>query len=78
MRSLKKSIFEIGFFSNKYINLAVFVSVLIQVILIEVPFFERIFSFEFVSIPEFLTLIALSSSVLWFGELYKWMQKKKE
>jgi Ca2+-transporting ATPase len=78
MRSLKKSIFEIGFFSNKYINLAVFVSVVIQVILIEVPFFERIFSFEFVSIPEFLTLIALSSSVLWFGELYKWMQKKKE
>ncbi|HZH69534.1 MAG TPA: HAD-IC family P-type ATPase, partial [Flavobacteriaceae bacterium] len=78
MRSLKKSIFEIGFFSNKYINLAVFVSVLIQVILIEVPFFERIFSFEFVSVPEFLTLIALSSTVLWFGELYKWMQKKKE
>lgn len=78
MRSLKKSIFEIGFFSNRYINLAVFVSVLIQVILIEVPFFERIFSFEFVSIPEFLTLIALSSTVLWFGELYKWVQKKKK
>ncbi|WP_188442769.1 cation-translocating P-type ATPase [Planktosalinus lacus] len=74
MRSLKKSVFEIGFFSNKYINLAIFVSVLVQVIIIEVPFFERIFSFEFVSVPEFIILIALSSIVLWTGELYKYIK----
>lgn len=76
MRSLKKSVFEIGFFSNKYINLAIFVSVLIQVIIIEVPFFELIFSFAFITIPEFLTLIAMSSIVLWSGELYKYLQRK--
>ncbi|MEX0998062.1 MAG: HAD-IC family P-type ATPase [Flavobacteriaceae bacterium] len=76
MRSLKKSIFEIGFFSNKYINLAILVSVLVQVVIIEMPFFQHIFSFEFVSVPEFLTLIALSSTVLWTGELYKFIKYK--
>jgi P-type Ca2+ transporter type 2C len=76
MRSLKKSVFEIGFFSNKYINLAIFVSILIQVIIIEVPFFQYIFSFEFVSVLEFITLVALASIVLWCGELYKYLKYK--
>tara|TARA_R110000850_G_scaffold277127_1_gene423106 strand:- start:9127 stop:11844 length:2718 start_codon:yes stop_codon:yes gene_type:complete len=76
MRSLKKSIFEIGFFSNKYINLAIVVSVIVQVVIIEVPFIQHIFSFEFVSVTEFLALIVLSSTVLWSGELYKYLQYK--
>lgn len=76
MRSLKKSVFEIGFFSNKYVNLAIFLSIIIQVVIIEVSFFQNIFSFEFISIVEFLILIALSSFVLWTGELYKYLQFK--
>lgn len=74
MRSLKYSIFKIGMFSNKYINLALAVSVVIQLLLIEVPFFEMLFGFEFVSIAEFLTMIALSSFVLIMGEIYKWIK----
>jgi len=76
MRSLKKSVFEIGFFSNKYVNIAIILSVIIQVGIIELPFFQRIFSFEFVTLFEFLILIALSSFVLWTGELYKYLQFK--
>jgi P-type Ca2+ transporter type 2C len=76
MRSLKKSVFEIGFFSNKYVNLAIIISVIIQVMIIELPFFQRVFSFEFVSVPEFLTLIVLSSAVLWSGEFYKYVKYK--
>lgn len=74
MRSLKKSIFEIGFFSNKYINIAIVISVIVQIIIIEVPFFQHIFSFEFISVSEFLTLIVLSSTVLWTGELFKFIK----
>jgi P-type Ca2+ transporter type 2C len=76
MRSLKYSVFKIGFFSNKYINIAIFVSVVIQVMLIEIPFFEMLFGFEFVSAVEFLTMIALSSLVLIFGEIYKFIKQK--
>lgn len=76
MRSLKKSIFEIGIFSNKYINLAIVASVVVQITIIEVPFFQHIFRFEFLSVPEFVTLIALSSTVLWTGEIYKFMRYK--
>ncbi|MCR9183212.1 MAG: HAD-IC family P-type ATPase [Flavobacteriaceae bacterium] len=76
MRSLKKSIFEIGFFSNKYINLAILASVIVQIVIIEMPFFQHIFSFEYVSVYEFLILISLSSIVLWTGELYKFIKYK--
>jgi Ca2+-transporting ATPase len=76
MRSLKKSVFEIGFFSNKYVNLAIIISIFIQVMIIELPFFQHVFSFEFVSVPEFLILILLSSLVLWSGEFYKYVKYK--
>ncbi|MGM0579568.1 MAG: cation-translocating P-type ATPase [Bacteroidota bacterium] len=74
MRSLKKSVFNIGFFSNKYINIAILVSILIQIIIIEVPFFEKIFSFQPVSALEFIVLVAMASLVLWSGELYKFIR----
>lgn len=76
MRSLKKSVFEVGFFSNKYVNLAIFISILIQVLIIEFPFFQRVFSFEFVTVSEFLILAAMSSVVLWSGEFYKYLKYK--
>ncbi|RUA31871.1 MAG: hypothetical protein DSY77_12420 [Bacteroidetes bacterium] len=78
MRSLKKSVFNIGFFSNKYINIAIMVSILIQITVIEVPFFERIFSFQAVSALEFMVLVTMASLVLWSGELYKLVKGKLE
>lgn len=73
MRSLKQSVFSIGIFSNKWVNSALLVSFAIQVIIIEVPFFEVLFRFDPVSLIEFTVLTLLASSVLWFGELYKWV-----
>ena len=78
MRSLKKSVFNIGFFSNKYINIAILASILIQIIIIEVPFFELIFAFQPVSALEFIVLVAMASLVLWSGELYKLVKGKLE
>lgn len=71
MRSLRHSIFEIGLFSNKYVNIGVAASVVIQILIIEIPFFEILFSFDFISATEFVVFIAIASSVLWSGELYK-------
>jgi Ca2+-transporting ATPase len=76
MRSLKRSVFEIGIFSNKYVNLALLASFAIQVIIIEVPFFEELFRFDPISLVEFAVLTLLASSVLVCGEMYKWLHAR--
>ena len=76
MRSLKLSVFKIGFFSNKYINLAMVISLIIQVCIIEIPFFEELFKFDPISFTEFLILGVIASSVLWVGELFKFFRNK--
>jgi Ca2+-transporting ATPase len=74
MRSLKLSIFKIGMFSNKYVNIAIFISIIIQLMIIEIPFFERLFKFNPISFIEFTILGAMASSILWVGELYKYIR----
>lgn len=76
MRSLKKSVFEIGIFSNKFINIAFAVALIIQVVIIDVPFFQHIFAFDYMNWIEFTVFIVMSSSVLWAGEAYKFLKKR--
>jgi P-type Ca2+ transporter type 2C len=78
MRSLKLSVFNIGIFSNRYINMALIASSVITVSIIEIPFFQSLFQFKTISALEFITLVFLSSFVLWFGEIYKWVKRKRE
>jgi len=74
MRNLKGSTFKLGIFSNKWRNYALLVSVLIQVTIIEVPFFANLFKFDSISFNEFLLWIALSSLVFWITEVYKYFR----
>ncbi len=76
MRSLEDSVFKIGLFSNKFITAALFVAVLVQVAVIHLPFLQDAFRFEALRLVEWLTIIALTSSALGFGELYKALRKK--
>ena len=78
MRSLKLSVFNIGIFSNRYINMALIASSVITVSIIEIPFFQSLFQFKTISALEFTILVFLSSFVLWFGEIYKWVKRKRE
>ncbi|MFH1425223.1 MAG: HAD-IC family P-type ATPase [archaeon] len=78
MRSLKSTIFKIGFFSNKWITAAFLVSTLLLILVIYIPFFQSVFSFTFIPYIELLILFALSSSVFWAGEFYKKFRNNKE
>ncbi len=71
MRSYKDSVFKVGFFSNKYIIIAFSVSVILQLIIIYVPFFQNIFGFRSLAVIDVIKIILVSSLVLWFGEIYK-------
>lgn len=76
LRSIHQSVFKIGFFSNKWINLGVGVSALLLILVTEIPAMASIFNFKSLDIPDFLILFALSSLVLWICEFYKWMHHK--
>ncbi|MEQ6120752.1 HAD-IC family P-type ATPase [Reichenbachiella sp. MALMAid0571] len=75
LRSIDRSIFAIGMFSNRYINLAVGLSVILLIMVTEVPGLASIFHFQSLRILDFIILFALSSSVLWVGEFYKFIKK---
>jgi len=76
MRSLKRSVFKIGLFSNKFIVASLVASVFLLAMVLYVPFFQSIFKFAALSLSEILTIVLLSSSVLWLGELYKHLKNK--
>jgi P-type Ca2+ transporter type 2C len=76
VRSLRYSLFAIGLFSNKAAIIALGFAVPITLVALYTPFFQHIFRFETLSMVELLVIIAISSNVLWFGELYKAVRKK--
>ncbi|OGJ12592.1 hypothetical protein A3K82_00300 [Candidatus Pacearchaeota archaeon RBG_19FT_COMBO_34_9] len=71
MRSLHKSLFKIGIFSNKWIKYSLGISLLLLLAVIYIPFLANIFKFVPLSIGEFLIITAITSSVFIIGEIYK-------
>lgn len=78
MRSLRHSVFSLGILSNRWVILALAASLIIQVTIIYVPVFGKLFQFEALSLPEFLAMVLLSSTILWAGEIYKAIRLRLE
>jgi Ca2+-transporting ATPase len=78
MRSLKSSIFKLGFLSNKWTLGAVATAIILMVVVIYVPLFSGIFEFVPLSLVEFLFITLISSSVIIFGEIYKLIKYKNK
>lgn len=76
MRSLKQSIFKIGLFSNKFVNLDFIISIGLVLLIFYIPITATTFSFVQLNLFEWLLIISISSSVLWFGELYKFLKRR--
>lgn len=76
MRSIKESVFKIGLFSSKYSNLAFVLSVVLLIIVIYSPGLSSVFKFEALSFMEFISIVLISSSVLWISEIYKFIRNK--
>ncbi len=75
MRSLKESIFKVGLLRNKILALALGVSIILLLAVLYIPFLQTAFQFIPLSAYELLGLGLLSSLVLWFGELYKYLKR---
>lgn len=66
-----KSIFELKPFSNKYIILAVIVSLVLQILVIQVPFLQTIFKTTALTLKEWGSVVLLSLSILFYDEIRK-------
>jgi Ca2+-transporting ATPase len=76
IRSEFSSIFATRFLANKPMLLALLVTVLLQLAVIYIPFFQPVFHTQPLSLPEILVTVAVSSIVFWVVELEKWMRRK--
>jgi Ca2+-transporting ATPase len=76
LRSLKKSVFSIGFFSNKTVNISFAISFFLILVVLYLPPMSLLFEFTGLSIKEFLCIFAISSSVFFMGEGVKVWQNK--
>jgi Ca2+-transporting ATPase len=76
MRSLNVSIFKIGFFSNKFMVFALFISVVVQLLVIYTPFFQKVFRFESLDVKEWILIIISSSLIFFVIEFYKAFKRR--
>jgi Ca2+-transporting ATPase len=71
MRNGKKSIFQIGLFSNKYLILAILFGIVLQDLIITIPFFANAFSVHDLSLMDWGFVTVLSLMPLLFNEIVK-------
>lgn len=71
MRSDKKSIFQLGFFSNRFLIAAILIGVFLQDVVITVPFLAKIFEVSDLTGAEWGTVVILSIIPLIVNEIAK-------
>jgi len=76
-RHENKSIFKLKPFSNKYVVYAVLVSILLQVMVIQIPFLQAIFKTTALSLREWGAVLLLSLSIILYDEIRKVFIRKK-
>ncbi|NDP22529.1 MAG: cation-translocating P-type ATPase [Paludibacter sp.] len=71
VRNHSKSIFQIGIFSNKYLVGAIILGVLLQLIVISVPFMQRAFHLQMLDLEGWIIAISLGLIPLLVNEIVK-------
>ncbi|MBQ6841542.1 MAG: HAD-IC family P-type ATPase [Bacilli bacterium] len=70
-RSEKSSAFSVSIKNNKLVVMGVITSILLQVIVMEVPFFSKFLQTTSVPFVHMIFLFLIASSILWVFEVYK-------
>ncbi len=71
VRSARESLFRVGVFSNRLLVVAVIVTVLLQLMVVYVPFFNDLFDTRPLSLADLAICLALSTAVFWAVEMEK-------
>ena len=75
-RSETKSVFQLGFFSNKWLLLAIVVVLGLQFFVLHNPIMQRIFDTKSISASQWGLIFAVSSSIFFIEEIRKWIAKR--
>ncbi|MFT3891781.1 MAG: cation-translocating P-type ATPase [Anaerolineales bacterium] len=78
VRSERASIFQIGLFSNRYMQYAVGLSIFLLVLVVSVPFLQPIFNTHFPSLREWATVIGLALIPAVSEEITKFFLRRSE
>ncbi|MGI1659505.1 MAG: cation-translocating P-type ATPase [Desulfitobacterium sp.] len=76
MRSATKSIFKLGIFSNKYLILAIIVGLLLQLMVISVPFLSSAFKLQMLSLRDWGIVLGLAIIPLIVREILKLLTRR--
>lgn len=76
MRHPKKSIFQIGVFTNKYLVGSLILGILLQLMVITVPLFRNIFDVFKLSMMDWLLVLGISIVPLLLNEIIKLVKRK--
>ena len=78
-RSERKSVLrgELSLLGNRMFNLAVLGSLLGQMAVVYIPFFQRIFQTEALGAGDLLVLVVLASTVFWVDEIRKFIKVRR-
>ncbi len=77
LRSIEQSLFTIGFFSNPSMVAAFVSTVLLQLLVIYVPFFQSIFRTQALGLLEVLIALVMGVLVLLVVEVWKWNLRRR-
>ncbi len=76
-KSEKKSIFKMNFKENRFILLVIFSSILLQIIVMEVPFLSKFLQTYSISYNQLALLVCVSIPILFVMEIYKKFKNKE-
>ena len=79
-RSDKKSIFSIGMFRNKWLNLSIVSQIVLLALIVEIPIFNRIFNTYPLSLSEWIIVVLVAATIFPVLELAKlflrWQERR--
>lgn len=75
MRNPVKSIFQIGIFSNRFLIVSIVIGLLLQLVVITVPFLSNAFGVQFLSLRDWLVVLLFSLIPLVANEIIKFFAK---
>lgn len=78
IRSSRESVFTIGLTTNLPLLGAIVITILLQLLLIYVPFFNDLFNTQPLTLAELGISVAVASMVFWAVELQKWIARRRD
>jgi Ca2+-transporting ATPase len=78
LRSLRDSLFSIGFLGNRALLAAVGLTTVLQIAVIYVPFFQNLLGTVALPLRELMICLILSTSVFWATEIQKAIFKRRD